>query len=96
MLDFSAIGELVEIVGACITDSVKLNSGKEKLDEGNKRAIKEIVWENKPAGLLGPIEGQAIAWCAFAPREDFIKLEKSRVHKRIDDKTKYGLSLASI
>ncbi len=29
-------------------------------------------------------EGQAIAWCAFAPREDFIRLERSRVHKRID------------
>lgn len=56
-----------------------------KVEDGNKRAMQEIVFSGKPAGLLGIYEGQAIAWCAFAPREDFIKLEKSRVHKRIDD-----------
>ncbi len=62
-----------------------------KVDEGNKRAMKEIVWENKPAGLLGFYEEQPIAWCAFAPREDFIKLEDSRVHKRIDDKIVWSI-----
>lgn len=56
-----------------------------KADDGNKTAMKNIVWANKPAGLLGIYEEQAIAWCAFAPREDFIKLENSRVHKRIDN-----------
>jgi GNAT superfamily N-acetyltransferase len=62
-----------------------------KADYGNKRAMKEIVWEGKPAGLLGLVEGQAIAWCAFAPREDFIRLAKSRVHKRIDEKPVWSL-----
>jgi GNAT superfamily N-acetyltransferase len=62
-----------------------------KVDEGNKSAMKEIVWKNQPAGLLGLFEGQAIAWCAFAPREDFIKLENSRVHKRIDDKAVWSI-----
>lgn len=62
-----------------------------KADDGNKSAMQEIVWDNKPAGVLGLYEGQAIAWCAFAPREDFIKLEKSRVHKRIDDKTVWSI-----
>jgi GNAT superfamily N-acetyltransferase len=58
--------------------------GKE--DDGNKKAMKKIVWDNKPVGILGFYEGQAIGWCAFAPREDFIRLERSRVHKRIDNK----------
>jgi len=62
-----------------------------KSDDGNKNAMKELVWENKPAGLLGLYDGRAIAWCAFAPREDFIKLEKSRVHKRIDDKMVWSI-----
>jgi GNAT superfamily N-acetyltransferase len=62
-----------------------------KTDDGNKRAMEEIVRENKPAGILGLYEGQAIAWCAFAPREDFIKLENSRVHKRIDDKIVWSI-----
>ena len=62
-----------------------------KTDDGNKDAMKELVWENKPTGVLAFYEGQAIAWCAFAPREDFIKLENSRVHKRIDDKAVWSI-----
>ena len=62
-----------------------------KAVDGNKDAMKEIVWEGKPAGILGLYEGQAIAWCAFAPREDFIKLEKSRVHKRIDNEAVWSI-----
>ena len=30
-------------------------------------------------------EGEAIGWCALAPRTDFVKLKKSRVHKPLDD-----------
>jgi len=62
-----------------------------KTDDGNKEAMKELVWEDKPTGILGFYEGQAIAWCAFAPREDFIKLENSRVHKRIDNKSVWSI-----
>jgi GNAT superfamily N-acetyltransferase len=61
----------------------EFDRGKEK--QGNKLAMKKLVWAGKTAGLLGFYRGRAIAWCAFAPRQDFIKLEKSRVHKRIDD-----------
>lgn len=57
-----------------------------KTDEGNKNAMKDLVWKNKPTGLLLFYDEVPVAWCAFAPREDFLKLEKSRVHKRIDDK----------
>ncbi|MBN2350753.1 MAG: GNAT family N-acetyltransferase [Bacteroidales bacterium] len=56
-----------------------------KTENGNRKAMKNLVFENKPTGILGFYEEEAIAWCAFAPREDFIKLEKSRVHKRIDN-----------
>jgi GNAT superfamily N-acetyltransferase len=56
-----------------------------KLGNGNKDAMKELVWSGAPTGVLGFYEGQAIAWCAFAPREDFPKMAKSRVHKPIDD-----------
>ena len=55
-----------------------------KFEDGNKNAMKALVWNNKPAGILGFFDGQAIAWCAFA-REDYPKLARSRVHKPIDD-----------
>ncbi|WP_281321935.1 GNAT family N-acetyltransferase [Flavobacterium aestivum] len=62
-----------------------------KSNNGNKTAMKELVWSDKPTGILGFYEGQPIAWCAFAPREDFLKLENSRVHKRIDNKAVWSI-----
>ena len=55
-----------------------------KFRNGNKNRMKKLAWKNAPTGILGMYGGKAIAWCAFAPREDFVKLERSRVHKRID------------
>ena len=63
-----------------------------KFDDGNKNAMKTLVWNNKPAGILGFFEGQAIAWCALAPREDYPKLARSRVHKPIDDEPVWSIT----
>ena len=56
-----------------------------KQENGNKERMKELVWQNQSTGIMGFYKEQAIAWCAFAPREKFTKLENSRVHKRIDN-----------
>jgi GNAT superfamily N-acetyltransferase len=63
-----------------------------KQNNGNKDMMKELVWDNKPAGVLGFYQGQAIGWCALAPREDYPKLENSRVHKRIDNEPVWSLT----
>ena len=62
-----------------------------KAADGNMEMMKELVWENKPTGMIALYEGIAIAWCALAPRKDFIKLSKSRVHKPIDDKPVWSI-----
>jgi len=62
-----------------------------KAGEGNKNAMLEIIRQGRPAGILAFYDGEAIAWCAFAPRQDFIKLEKSRVHKRIDNEPVWSI-----
>jgi GNAT superfamily N-acetyltransferase len=62
-----------------------------KLNDGNKESMKKLVWENRPTGILAFLDGLAIAWCAFAPREDFLKLENSRVHKRIDNEVVWSI-----
>jgi GNAT superfamily N-acetyltransferase len=63
-----------------------------KQDDGNKERMHEMVRDNVPTGILGLYEGQAIAWCAFAPREDYLKLENSRVHKRIDSEPVWSVT----
>ena len=55
-----------------------------KADGGNREAMKELVMQGRPTGILGFYEEQPIAWCAFSPREDFIRLARSKMHKRID------------
>jgi GNAT superfamily N-acetyltransferase len=70
----------------CQTDRLpkaEFNAGKK--DGGNKQRMKDLVWNNRPTGILAFYKSEPIAWCALAPREDFVKLERSRVHKRIDD-----------
>lgn len=62
-----------------------------KADDGNKNAMKKIVQSGDPTGLLGFYGEQPIAWCALAPREHFIKLERSRVHKRIDSEPAWAI-----
>lgn len=62
-----------------------------KLDNGNRDAMKALVWDGLPTGLIGFYEDLPIAWCAFAPREDFLKLESSRVHKRIDSRAVWSI-----
>jgi GNAT superfamily N-acetyltransferase len=64
--------------------------GKE--NGGNKEAMRKLVWDNQPTGMLGFYEGQPVAWCAFAPRENYLKVENSRVHKRIDDKPVWSIT----
>ena len=62
-----------------------------KVGAVNKKRMNQIVWAGKPTGLLAVYRGKAVAWLALAPREDFVRLKKSRVHKPIDDKPVWSI-----
>lgn len=51
----------------------------------NKKALRKLVTNEEPTGVIGYIDQTPVAWCALAPREQFIRLENSRIHKRIDN-----------
>lgn len=52
--------------------------------EGNRRAMKALVTKGREVGLLA-YEGDApVGWCALAPREDFTRLQASRILQPID------------
>jgi GNAT superfamily N-acetyltransferase len=63
-----------------------------KIDGSNKELMKKLVWDNQPTGMIGFYEEVPIGWCAFAPRENYLKVENSRVHKRIDDKPVWSIT----
>jgi GNAT superfamily N-acetyltransferase len=58
---------------------------QQQAGQKNKEALKELVASGPPPGLLAYAEGEAIAWCSLAPRDQFGALERSRTLKRVDD-----------
>lgn len=59
---------------------------------GNKKAIRKIVEKQRPPGVIAYHDGQAIGWCAVAPREVFLRLDKSRVLAPIDNKPVWSVT----
>jgi GNAT superfamily N-acetyltransferase len=60
--------------------------------DGNRAAFRRIVREGPPPGILAYADGEAIAWCAVAPRDAYVQLERSRVLKRIDAEPVWSVS----
>jgi len=80
--------------GGCWCMSWRLKKSDFEKQKGieNKKAMEKLVKENQFIGVLAYIDGKPIGWCAVAPREVFIRLESSRVLKRIDDKPVWSIT----
>jgi GNAT superfamily N-acetyltransferase len=52
---------------------------------GNKRAMKKLVESGKPPGILAYSGREPIGWISIAPREQFVRLEGSRVLAPVDE-----------
>jgi GNAT superfamily N-acetyltransferase len=80
--------------GGCWCMSWRLSRAdfEKKKGESNKRAMKKLIGNNEQIGVIAFLNGKPIGWCAVAPREKFIKLENSRVLKRIDDEPVWSIT----
>lgn len=59
--------------------------------EGNKKAFKNLLKKASP-GIIAYADNKAVGWCAVAPREEYIRLETSRILKPVDDKKAWSVS----
>lgn len=59
---------------------------------GNKRALRRIVTTGGKPGILGYLGKEVVAWCAVAPREQYLHLSGSRVLKPVDDRPVWAVS----
>jgi len=59
--------------------------------DGNRRAMKRLVDSGRIPGILAYHLSEPIGWCSIAPREDFKRLESSRILKPIDDKPVWSI-----
>ena len=59
--------------------------------EGNRMAIKDLVDKGTIPGILAYDGDQAIGWCSVAPREEFTRLERSRILKPVDEQPVWSI-----
>ncbi|HVZ45370.1 MAG TPA: GNAT family N-acetyltransferase [Ramlibacter sp.] len=50
----------------------------------NRKALHELASHDPPPGLIGYRGHKPVGWVSLGPREDYRKLEKSRVMKAVD------------
>jgi GNAT superfamily N-acetyltransferase len=59
--------------------------------EGNKQAMKRLVKKKEQIGFLAYADDKIVGWCAVAPRERYVRLETSRVLKRLDNESVWSI-----
>jgi GNAT superfamily N-acetyltransferase len=60
--------------------------------ERNKRALRALAKDGAPLGVLAYSGDEAVGWCAVAPREAYIRLDRSRVLARVDELPVWSIS----
>lgn len=80
--------------GGCWCMSWRLNRSQFEKQKGaaNKSDMKKLVNAEEAPGIIAYYNNKPIAWCSVAPREKFIRLENSKVLKRIDDNPVWSVS----
>lgn len=76
----------------CMTWRLKSADFEKNKGKGNKALMREIVNSGETPGIIAFHNNEAVGWCAIAPREKYIRLENSRVLKRIDEKSVWSVS----
>jgi GNAT superfamily N-acetyltransferase len=73
--------------GYCWCMTWRLTSTQFKqLDSAERRkGLESLVKTGTPTGILAYQDHEPIGWCSIAPRETYLRLEKSKVLKRLDD-----------
>jgi GNAT superfamily N-acetyltransferase len=59
---------------------------------GNKRAMKKLVAAGRVPGLLAYLDGEPVGWCAVAPREQYVALQRSRLFRSLDSEPAWVVS----
>jgi GNAT superfamily N-acetyltransferase len=76
----------------CMAYRLSKKEFEENKYAGNKKRLRQLVKKNESVGLLAIYDNGAIGWISMAPREQFARMENSRVHKRIDDEKVWSIT----
>ncbi|HET9746350.1 MAG TPA: GNAT family N-acetyltransferase [Chitinophagaceae bacterium] len=76
----------------CMYFRLPYKTFQENKPDGNKKMMKQLVSKGLPQGLIASLNTEPVGWIALAPREDYMRVENSRVFRRIDDKPIWSIT----
>jgi len=81
------------IVRGCWCMYYRKSGGSGGLGRGkaNRRAMKALVDGGTVPGLIAYRDRRPVGWISLGPREDYARLERSRVMKRVDEKPVWSI-----
>jgi GNAT superfamily N-acetyltransferase len=65
---------------------------KENGGDGNRAAMRALVDAGQQPGVLLYQDRRAVAWCAVAPREEYVRLGASKVWAPVDEQKVWSVS----
>jgi GNAT superfamily N-acetyltransferase len=79
--------------GGCWCMWWRLSAGEFEAGKGdrNRRAMKRIVESGRIPGIIAYSGSEPVGWCSIAPREEFPRLERSRILRPVDDKPVWSI-----
>jgi GNAT superfamily N-acetyltransferase len=60
--------------------------------DANRRQLQQLVKAGPPPGLLAYRDGEPVGWCALAPREGYVRLNRSAKLRPIDDQPVWAIT----
>jgi GNAT superfamily N-acetyltransferase len=75
----------------CMYWRVKSSVWEKQKGDVNKQAMKKIICSGNIPGILAYVDGEPIGWCSIAPREEFSRLDNSRILKPVDEKSVWSV-----
>ena len=64
---------------------------QEQRGEANRWAMKKLVDSGRMPGVIAYVDGEPAGWCSAGPREDFVRLERSTLLKRVDSEPVWSI-----
>jgi GNAT superfamily N-acetyltransferase len=58
----------------------------------NRRRLQRLARAGPPPGILAYERGEPVGWCAVAPRDVYVRLDRSRVLRPVDDTPVWSIS----
>lgn len=76
----------------CMHWRLSIAEWMENKGDGNKAAMRALAERDTPPGVVGYLDAEPVAWCAFGDRSDFPRMQRSALLKPVDDEPVVSLA----